>query len=96
MIITDGDISVTNSSFGGKYHIFVGDYRDLIVSQGQPVPTSPGCTATINGSHATDSLSLTAFRSSVTAVNNADESLVLEKLASRTRLGGSTCMAALL
>lgn len=80
MIITDGDISVTNSSFGGKYHIFVGDYRDLIVSPGQPVPATPGCTATINGVQTTDSLSLTAFRSSVTAVNTANESLVLEKL----------------
>ena len=48
---------MTNSSFGGKYHIFVGDYQDLIVSPGQPVPATPGCTATINGLQTTDSLS---------------------------------------
>lgn len=80
MIITNGEIDVSNSSFGGKYHIFVGDYRELLVGGQASTATPAGCTATINGVQMTDSLSLTVFRSSVTVVNSAHQQLVLEKL----------------
>jgi predicted outer membrane repeat protein len=79
VIVTNGDIDIFNSSFGGDYHVFVGDYREIFLGQ-QAQGGATTCNAKIHASTTVEAMSLTAFRSNVETVGNAKEKFLLEKL----------------
>ncbi len=78
MLINTGAVELFNATFNGVYHMFVGNYDELFL--GLPSTKGDICEAKIHGSIVQDALALTAFRSTVTALDSTRSDLTLDKV----------------
>ena len=77
LLITDGELTMTNTEFAGDYHVFLGNYQNLQLVN---VPNKHRCHVYIQGQIPPDTFALTAYEATVTLQDSANATSHLDRL----------------